>query len=357
MLRRPTLRAVVGDAQPVATGTTEAAGPAPARPRRWWRGALVGVLVVALAAGGVAGFRSWRHQQDLQAQADAYATGHRAFLAADCAAAQTAFARADRPGLDDSVVATARTEREACRQYQALPGPGANPAQRLSELFAYARRTDPPAPLRAGAARTGQALLTGTPPADLAARVVCTSSDQLRGVGFVSAAQEGTVVPALLAACAAQSERTQDYDTALTQLTALRQRYPASPQAKAIGTAPLRLEVLQAEREGRPPLNRWSPDSRNGRSTATLAFYNDGNQEVRLVFHGPKTFVVVFPACPSCRKLGENQGCLRQGPRKDIAVPPGRYRVLYDAGKLGQRVGPMTFKAGEVYQRCFFVIA
>jgi hypothetical protein len=307
--------------------------------------ASVAVLaVLALAGGGWA----WRTVAAGN-QREAYAEGHRAYLAGDCPAAVTAFDDADRRYLDDTLAATARGERAECRELLDAAPAGAPAADRVDGLLGYVRGK-PPAPLRAAAVRQARALFIATPavPAD---DELCRKHGLVVPAGLLP--PTGDAGPSWLVRCAVAAERAKNLWLAKTLSEAVVATYPKSPRAKTSRTAAIRLDVLHTFSLGARRLETWLPTGTTSAPTALIGMSNGSSQQLTIRFTGPVTTQLVVPPCKDCdpgRRV--DNGCGFEGIERTISLPPGRYRMTYSPGLDPVWMGTMTFEASTKYGRC-----
>jgi outer membrane protein assembly factor BamD (BamD/ComL family) len=305
---------------------------------------------ICLGCAGFAAFGAVISQMEQKA----YADGHAAYLAGDCATAITKFDSITGEDLE----AQAQPERDHCQLYQQAKG------QHDAGNFAAA------ADGYLDAAATNPGLDT-TLTAQLDQLFSQASMDQLVSDGLCSDLTSisgstripsvNTNAPDLYIACGNFLAGAQRFGEAADAFDLFLSQYPDHERASEAETGLASALLREAKAGGAGEIARPQISGSTGTGDAVVIIQNDSPEAMRIVFTGPETRIEELPACTDCitySGLGPD-ACPELGPVGEYTVPPGTYEVLVesisDSGTT-PFTGTWDLASGDEYSSCFYIV-
>lgn len=314
----------------------------------------LGLLV--LGCLGIGGFVFFQLQQQQQA----YESGHKAYLAGDCATAIPAFTKA-ADGIDDDLKVSAKAEMQECEALNDVDAQVAagDPSEGIFSYIDFMDKyTD--SPLAAIALKKAQDTLNAAKPDTLATVKVCESIDSLVKNKVIAAPD--TTLPGLLFACGQTYEKEARWTDAVNIYTRFRQDYADHELAAQVKDAYVRATLAEAQNLGAgelPPPQ--ATGSGSGEGDVTVIIQNDSPEALSIVFSGPDTRVEEIERCTKCESFsGTNTtGCPELGPIGTYKIKPGSYEVVVKASSdtsVTPFKGTWELGPGEEYSSCFYLV-
>lgn len=319
------------------------------------------VVVVLVAALGVAGIGWAGLAYAGKRQQDAWQEGHAAVLRADCAAAAPRLRTASDGvlGTDADVAALADADTARCARVQQLERDNPAPDARLGALTSLVALGDDET-LHTLARGTGRRLLAANPPARLATDVGCRDAISVANL----LATPGDGAPELLGACVARADRAGDRDAVATLGAFFLKRHPKDPLSTDV-TARYAKALIGKARAGAQPMGDALEGAASGAPAGQgfIEIQNNTRRTMTVVISGPVSRIQTVPRCPGCTVVRQERGACERGPQGKLqrfAVPAGRYTVLvglhneteYSPASLNT-IGTWTVRAAHSSRTCF----
>jgi len=313
---------------------------------------------VVLAGAVLTGADAWfRHRRTAHLEAVTAA-----FADADCGAALEAWRQSTQdpafpgrrvatPAGVDGAVATCRALEDADRLRDS------GDAERAFAAYLVLRRSAPKSPIARKA--IGPRLIAVLDGGAVTAKPrLC---HDLRGAVDADLLAKDDAVPSVMTACGellARADSDADRAAAFALVSAVREKYPTSPDAPRAATVEAGLRLAAARGA---PHTATTPFLAAARASgaATVRFVNHSPWPVTLTVKGPGGGrVVSLRACPSCgpyvRDISFSQ-CMGKGASTRLSLPPGRFEMAlqYDGDGPDPSHGYWDLQPGA-YEECYF---
>lgn len=282
----------------------------------------------------------------------AYADGHAAYLAGDCATAVTKL-----DSLTGEALSTqAAPELDQCRVFQSAKEQH-DAGNRSAALSGYLSAASLGGGLDATISPALERLFSEATPDQLVSDALC--SDSTLFSNNLRLAPLNANAPKLLTGCGSLLVASDKYSEATDIYAVLSQSFPDYEMTADEEAMMANALLLAAKAAGAGEIGAPQVSGETGTGNTVVIIQNDSPESMRIIFTGPETRIEELAACTDCEThLIAPTFCPEQGPVGSYELPPGTYEVLVESTSDSGTTpftGTWELAAGDEYYSCFFV--
>jgi len=283
-----------------------------------------------------------------------YDKGHAAFLAGNCAEANTYFEKIS----GDDLEAKFKPEQDLCNQFDLAKGQhdsGNYPAALVAYLDTSAMGNQ----LDTLISTQLDQLFQQAQPQQLTSDPVCTNVTDYDRYASFGALQDN--LPELVAECGRYYSDSGSYADAVRLYESFLLTYPNHQLSSQVEELLASASVAQARAEGAGTIDRPQQSGTTGTTSAEVIIQNASPERIRLVLTGPETLIEEIDPCTECvtySGVGPAE-CPEAGPVGTYTLSPGSYQVLVESSSdtgTTPFTGTWDLAEGDQYSSCFYIV-